>query len=78
MGFYEDDRIASKNRIHNEAYQLYQSLCDRGYTDNDIQQYLKELNSTQLNFLRNEVYSTALRLAVGRSDEDYTGFGSVA
>ena len=71
MGFNEDDRIRSKNKLHNEAYEEYLKLKSQGYTDEDVTYYCQtQLDNTSTN-TRNEMYSTIMKI-VGSSYEGKT------
>jgi hypothetical protein len=45
VGFNEYDRIRSKNKIHNEAYECYVNLKQTGLSDQDILGMCKNLSS---------------------------------
>lgn len=42
MGYYEDDRIRSKNKVSNDAYSFYLSCLDKLWTSGDIQHYAEQ------------------------------------
>lgn len=66
MGFSEDDRIRSKNKLHNEAYQGYINLKNEGLSDEQIRNVCK--NFTHEENPRHEIFLTILKI-VGRSHE---------
>jgi hypothetical protein len=68
MGFYEDERIRAKNRVHNDAYQEYNSLMSQGYTDADIT-HICTLALESSNKNRNDIFLTVLKI-VGRSNDE--------
>jgi hypothetical protein len=67
MGMYEDDRIRSKNRIHNEAYELFESMRAKGYTDGDIKSVCASVEPGDE--YRNEIYSMILKIIGGSHGE---------
>lgn len=60
MGLFEDDRIRSKNSVHNIAYETYSSFKDSGMTDADILQRISDRP-----FVRNEINEAIEKLAGG-------------
>lgn len=68
MGYYEDDRIRSKNKASNEAHSFYQSCLDKLWTQGDIQRYAEQ----QLSKDPNNKARQALILMCKRSEEDLT------
>lgn len=62
MGFYEDDRILSKNRLHNKAYKLITDLRISGLSNDEIinnVDTLIQLNQSEIrNDLRNIILKT--------------------
>lgn len=69
MGFSEDDRIRAKNRVHNEAYELWEGLKALGYSPDYIVRYADfAIQSASCSF-RNEVYSRLISIAKGGSNE---------
>lgn len=71
MGFYEDDRIRSKNRLSNAAYAEFSAMRRMGFTDEDIVKACHLYLNTNKDFTRNEIYLTVLKI-VGRSREEGT------
>ena len=71
MGFHEDDRIRAKNRKHNDAYAEYHSYIDKGYSDADIQQ-ICHIELEKPAGIRNEIYSTVLRIVGGSCEENHS------
>lgn len=65
MGFYEDDRIRSKNAKYNCAYVEYNKLVGQGYTDHDITFLCTKKIEASNDDIRNEIYSSVLKI-VGR------------
>jgi hypothetical protein len=69
MGMHEDDRIRSKNRAQNEAFDLIEGLKYMGYSSSDILKYAKlalELTSDQS---RINVFNTMISI-VRSTNED--------
>ena len=56
MGYYEDDRIRNKNKIHNQAMETYQAFKKIGMSDQEILQHLsiQKLNEGDKN--RYDIY----------------------
>jgi hypothetical protein len=71
MGFYEFDRIRSKNKIQNEAFEAYQELKQIGISDNLMLKLIansKSINKDDLS--RNEFYSCLENMIRGFRAED--------
>lgn len=64
----EDQRIRDKNKVHNEAYELYESLRAMNYSDGDITRHLQLCLSTSQDDFRNKIYLSALKI-VEKTDE---------
>ena len=67
MGFYEDDRIRRKNRLANEAWELYEEWRSEGLSPQQIA--LRALSLSSINNPRNELYSSVVKIAEGRTSE---------
>jgi hypothetical protein len=67
MGFSEDDRIRSKNRVWNEASDMYEGMLKMGFTHSDIAQQAAKLLESSTDSNRNEIYQAMLVIA-GRVD----------
>ena len=70
---YEDDRIRHKNRLSNEAYDLYQGLKALGYSHSDIIKYVQFAvqngDQTKNNHYQ-EILNIISRFDSARSKED--------
>jgi hypothetical protein len=73
--FFEDGRIRSKNREHNEAYKLYENLKAFGYSNQEIINYAQLSLSTD-NLSRYEIFKRLI-LLVGGINESETNLNSV-
>lgn len=62
MGFSEDDRIRSKNRVINEACELLEDLRAFGYDNAYIKKYAEFAIQNTTCYIRNEVYSRLISL----------------
>lgn len=67
MGFYEDDRIVSKNRIHNEAYNFLTKLRLTGLKDSEIEANIDSLMLTHQSEIRNDLRNIILKI-IGSSN----------
>ena len=63
MGFYEDERIRSKNKIHNEAHETYKKLKMMGMSDRDIVKYIQHISASEQDSYRNDLYMLIKQLA---------------
>lgn len=63
MGFSEDDRIRSKNKIQNEAYKIYEDLKAFGYDNDYIIKYAQFALTTSNDNFRNDVLNKIIDLA---------------
>ena len=66
MGFHEDDRIRRKNKLYNDAYDTYSLLKSFGHSDAEI---VTECNKLISHGIRNEIYSTVIRIVGGSRGE---------
>ena len=62
MGFYESDRIRSKNRVQNAAYDEYQAMKSAGLTDDEIIIAAQFPKSESDKAFRNDIFSTILKI----------------
>lgn len=62
MGFSEDDRIRSKNRVHNDAYELYQDLIAFKYSHQNIIDYANFALVNCTDSYRSEVLNTMISI----------------
>ncbi len=69
MGFYEDDRIRNKNKVHNEAYAIYEGLKALGFTDADVLAHANNSLHANTDSNRNEIYKNVILIA-GRKREE--------
>lgn len=70
MGFSEDDRIRSKNRAANEAYELYEGLKVMKYSDSDVIRYAQfAIQNTSDNY-RNNIYLAMIRIARSKNGQE--------
>lgn len=67
MGFFEDDRIRSKNRVHNLAYNEFLALKKRGWSNKEI---VAHYNSVQ-DQIRNEIHQEIIKIAGGSNEKTY-------
>lgn len=65
MGIHEDDRIRSKNKLHQQSYDYYCRLSAEGLSDEAIAALMRDLSDTQSDNPRNEIYSTVLKMIEG-------------
>jgi len=72
MGFNEDDRIRSKNRTINCAFEIYDNLYAMGYSAADIKAHAEYKMTTETDSRRNEIYLAVIDIA-GRSNEGSKG-----
>lgn len=63
MGMSEDDRIRSKNRHQNEAFELYESLKFMRYNLAHIMKYAELAIANSSDPIRIEVYNTMISIA---------------
>ena len=68
MGMHEEDRIRHKNKVQQQAYDLYGSLSSEGLSDDAIATQVQELISLDPTNPRNNIYSAVLKI-VGREDD---------
>ena len=68
MGFYEDDRIRSKNRVHQDAWDTVENFRFMRYSEDHIRRFAKLGLSCTTNPYRNNVYRAMLQI-VGSDDE---------
>lgn len=68
MSFYEDERIRSKNALHNLAYEEYSRLKDGGLSDSDISQLCLGHIAAWPTSARNDIYSTIVKIVGGYRD----------
>jgi hypothetical protein len=61
MGFHESDRILSKNRAHNEAYNQYTTMRNQGMSNEDIVELVQTHQETDL--FRSTVNALIIQLA---------------
>ena len=73
MGMSEDDRIRNKNRLINDAYDIYDSLKSQNRTNSDIEFTVSELLRLSSDENRNKIYLTVLDL-VRRLNESNRSF----
>jgi hypothetical protein len=66
MGFSEDDRIRSKNRLHNSANEHYEELRSKYMGDGDIIDFLEAEIRSSIDDDRNEIYETVIKIARSR------------
>jgi hypothetical protein len=71
MGFSEDDRIRSKNKHQNEAFELYEGLKAMGYDHAYMIKYAKFAQETCTDSFRFEVLNTMVSI-VRSLDEKVT------
>lgn len=67
MGLYEDDRIRSKNRLHDLCYTEVQNLRQQGLSDTDIVAMCNIKISSGED--RNDIFSTMLNIVGGSRGE---------
>ena len=75
MGMHEYDRIRHKNRLYDEAYNMYLELQTQGLDDKEITSLCKSHMEHFSADARNDVYSAILRIA-GRSDAQVSDVSS--
>lgn len=68
MGFNEDDRIRSKNRVINCAFEIYDGLYAMGYSAADIKAHAEFKMQTEADPRRNDIYMAVIDIA-GRTCE---------
>ena len=68
MGFSEDDRIRVKNKIHNEAFEIYENLKYLGYDNELIIKYAAFASQVTKDSFRNDIYTEVIKI-VRRLDE---------
>ena len=68
MGLAEDDRIRSKNRTINCAFEIYDGLYAMGYSAANIKAHVEFKMTTETDFHRNEIYLAVIDIA-GRTNE---------
>lgn len=69
MGISEDDRIRSKNRVQNEAYNLYEGLKLIGYTDEYVVKYIQLAISSCTDHFRLKVLNQILSNIRGSNEK---------
>jgi hypothetical protein len=74
MGFYEDDRIRSKNLIHNKAYELYEELRAKGLANGDIEAHCTDLMKSEVDSIRNEIFLSVLKIVRSSPNEPVMQF----
>jgi len=62
MGMSEDDRIRSKNRHQNEAFDLYEGLKAMGFDHTSMIKYAEHAMTTNDNHYRFEVLNTMISI----------------
>jgi hypothetical protein len=68
MSFYDSERIRSKNRVINCAFEIYDGLYAMGYSAAEIKAHAQHKMATETDFHRNEIYLTVIDIA-GRTSE---------
>lgn len=61
-GFFEDERIRSKNRVHNEAYSLLETFRTSGLTNSETIQNAELALTTTTDKFRINVLNEIIRL----------------
>jgi hypothetical protein len=69
MLFFESERIKSKNKVQNEAYELLEAFKSFGYSLDDIKKYINFAITVNKNVFRNDVYLYMLKTLKVNSDE---------
>lgn len=69
MGMNEYDRIRSKNATHNIAYDEIKRMKSIGLNNNDIIAICKNHLNFSGTYIRNEIYSTIIKIVEGARDE---------
>ena len=67
--FNEDDRIRSKNRTINCAFEIYDSLHAMGYSSADISAHATHKMQTETDFYRNEIYLAVIDIARSQDEK---------
>lgn len=71
MGMSEDDRIRSKNRVHNEAFDIVSNLKEMGFSAKEMRANLESaLNVSASDRIRNDIYLMALKIIGGIENEE--------
>ena len=68
MSFYDNERIRSKNRTINCAFEIYDGLYAMGYSAAEISAHATYKMSTESDYHRNEIYLSVIEIA-GRQSE---------
>lgn len=69
MGMSEDERIRSKNRVSNLAYDEFIIMKNLGWSNLDILNHCKKAQKLESNsYIRNNIYSAIIKI-VGENNE---------
>jgi len=75
MGFSDDDAIRSKNKSHQEAYELYEKLLNVGFTEEEVVKHANLSLQTTSDESRFNLFKEILKICERKANVEVTPNG---